>query len=205
MRRVTKVMLATAAAVAALVGGSAAAGPIEQLAKNQIKRDLDAALERAEKGFPGKSDPMNPKPEPSSFKGRVEKTLTDHFGPLVRQTAKGIKESDGYKALSPHDAGLKVDVSPKGMPRVPSKCAESAGCGSCFAKGQADLKQLRFSLEKLRAIGSWTTSSPRRASRSAIRSPASTESLAWAGSLSEHGSRRATTSSARPMTPNMRN
>jgi hypothetical protein len=156
MRRVTKVMLATAAAVAVLVGGSAAAGPIEQLAKNQIKRDLDAALERAEKGFPGKSDPMNPKPEPSSFKGRVEKTLTDHFGPLVRQTAKGIKESDGYKALSPHDAGLKVDVSPKGMPRVPSKCAESAGCGSCFAKGQADLKQLRFSLEKLRAIGSWT-------------------------------------------------
>ena len=153
MTRVAKLMLAAAAA---LVAGSAVAGPVEQLAKNQIKRDLDAALERAEKGFPAKPDPMNPQPEPSSFKGRVEQALTEHFGPLVRQTTKGIKESDGYKALSPHDEELKADPNPKGMPKVPSKCAEGSGCGDCFAQAQADLKHLRFSLEKLRAIGSWT-------------------------------------------------
>ncbi|HVF37390.1 MAG TPA: hypothetical protein VNA29_05550 [Sphingomicrobium sp.] len=151
-----KPRLLIALALGAAVSGSALAGPVAELAKKQIKRDLDDALDRADKAFPAKPDPMNPRPEPSSFKGRVEAALKDHFGPLVRQTSKGIKDSDGYKALSPHDSDLKVDTSPKGMPKVPSKCVEGSGCRDCFAQAQADLKHLRFSLEKLRAIGSWT-------------------------------------------------
>lgn len=79
----------------------------------------------------------------------------DAFGDLIRDQAKGISDYwNAFKPMSPGDKGLNADKPPAG-PRVPSSCA-GGGCSQCYAKAVGDLDHLRFALEKLRAIGTWT-------------------------------------------------
>lgn len=146
-----KQILIMVAAMFALSAVPAAAKPLKEAAK----QELEDAIDQAEKDFPSKPDPMNPKPEPTSFKGRTKQALKDEFGPLVRQKINDHKEGKGPQELSPDDKGFGAGSS-RGQPKIPSQCAESAACRACYESAQADLKHLRFSLEKLRVIGSWT-------------------------------------------------
>jgi len=146
-----KVQLTLLAGLSALVATPAMAKPMKEAAK----QELEDAIDKAEKAFPAKPDPMKPQPEPTSFKGRAEALLKDEYGPLVRQQIKGHKEGKGPEELSPDDRGFGAGSS-RGQPTIPSQCAGNPACGICFQDAQADLKHLRFSLEKLRVIGSWT-------------------------------------------------
>jgi hypothetical protein len=136
---------------AAFAAGALSAKPIKEAAKHEI----EAALKEA--ANPTAPRPtLNPPRGPKGFTERVGALLKDEFSPIVHSKAKDFEESQGPKPLSPHDQELGVNA--KGSPKVPSKCSEGGGtgCGTCFASAQADLKHLRFSLEKLRVIGSWT-------------------------------------------------
>ena len=139
------------AVLAALGATPAVAKPLKEAAKQEIQDAIDGA----EKAFPGKPDPMNPQPEPTSFKGRAKQLFKDEYGPIVRQQIKGHKEGKGPEELSPDDRGFGAGSS-RGQPKIPSQCEGNADCGACYESAQADLKHLRFSLEKLRVIGSWT-------------------------------------------------
>lgn len=148
--------LAVTAAMVLLAAASLNAKPIAQAAKEELQRDIDAALKAGEQTFPAKPAVRDPQGPPPGLADRAADVLKGEFGPLVRGKIKDYKEAQGPQPLSPYDEELGIES--KGQPKVPSKCSEGGGtgCGACFAKAQGDLKQLRFSLEKLRVIGTWT-------------------------------------------------
>jgi len=102
-------------------------------------------------------------------KSRTDAQRGNEWKAAAPQMAKGLawgklgidaalKASDfanAYKPLSPDDSSLG-NVSPAGMPRIPSKCVEGTGCAGCYEKAYGDLNHLRFSFAKLGAVGKWT-------------------------------------------------
>jgi len=61
--------------------------------------------------------------------------------------------ADGYELLTDNDRGFEPDLSPAGMPRVPSNCAESEECGVCYEEAQGKLNRVRGTFEELRSLG----------------------------------------------------
>lgn len=60
---------------------------------------------------------------------------------------------DAYELLTGADRAREPDYSPAGMPRVPSRCADSEACGACYEQAQRKLNRVRDTLERLRGIG----------------------------------------------------
>jgi hypothetical protein len=90
--------------------------------------------------------------------GKFDEALHEHWKPRPKENQVGDSAGDyfrDYSPLGPGDKGLGVDMA-GGGPKLPSKCVDGSGCKDCFGKAQGDLQHLRFSLEKLRAIGEWT-------------------------------------------------
>ncbi|HXI11105.1 MAG TPA: hypothetical protein VNM92_00460 [Thermoanaerobaculia bacterium] len=91
--------------------------------------------------------------------GLANKSGADLKGKVKQATDLGsaAKEAlDAYKALTKEDATMSPDYSPADMPHIPSKCAESEECGTCYESAYANLKKARISLERLRAVGAAT-------------------------------------------------
>lgn len=59
---------------------------------------------------------------------------------------------DAYEALTDEDKAASPDYNPPGMPQVPLRCFESAGCRECFSGAQESLRQVRARFERLRAV-----------------------------------------------------
>lgn len=75
-------------------------------------------------------------------------------GEQMNDIAGKVEEGlDAYELLTGSDREREPDVSPAGMPRVPSHCAASDECGACYEQAQRKLNRVRLTFERLRGIG----------------------------------------------------
>jgi hypothetical protein len=91
--------------------------------------------------------------------GNAAKAGNDLTNKVKQATGLGTSAKDAldaFKALTKDDETLDPNYSPPGMPHIPSKCAESGGCGACYEEAYASLKKSRINLERLRAVGAAT-------------------------------------------------
>ena len=79
--------------------------------------------------------------------------VAGHFDTLGDVFTAGAAVADLLNQFEALDQRHDVDLSAANTPRVPSSCAESEGCGSCYEQAQRNLNRVRRTLEQLRVIG----------------------------------------------------
>jgi hypothetical protein len=89
--------------------------------------------------------------------------LDDVWKQFSDKLKKPVDWQKEWDKLSHDDEQYEEDYEPKGMPKVPSKCAESDECRSCFEPAYERLTAVRIRFEKLRRIYAWTANYKARA------------------------------------------
>ncbi len=70
----------------------------------------------------------------------------------LKSATSGGQLLDAFEPLTQEDKGYDPNYSPAGSPQVPSKCAGSDVCGSCFQSAYDELNAVRYRFEKLRRV-----------------------------------------------------
>lgn len=74
------------------------------------------------------------------------------LGVAMKSATSGSKLLEAFEPLTAEDKGYDPNYNPPGSPKVPSRCAGSDVCGSCFQTAYGDLNAVRVRFEKLRRI-----------------------------------------------------
>jgi len=118
---------------------------------------------------PGTDNQQASKSGPPSEAGNLQGYGDNKSGPTpgtdnMQASGGGNHAKDGqagnanqdYPYLTDLDASMAPNHNPPGAPKMPSQCAENAGCRPCFEQANAGLDTQRRNLEKVRAIYDYT-------------------------------------------------
>lgn len=81
---------------------------------------------------------------------QIYRTVGEQINDVAGKVDEGLS---AFEFLKGSDREREPDVSPAGMPRVPSHCAGSDECGACYEQAQRKLNRVRLTFERLRGIG----------------------------------------------------
>ncbi|MFA5911387.1 MAG: hypothetical protein WC815_21635 [Vicinamibacterales bacterium] len=98
-----------------------------------------------------------------ALRNSMERSRQMFQGALDRGLAAATTALEAWQILHPSDHTCLSNTSPAAMPIVPSMCAGSAECASCYSQAYGRLDRTRGNLEKLRCIYNWNKEYSERA------------------------------------------
>lgn len=90
-----------------------------------------------------------------ALRNSMERSRAIMQGAIERGLAAANIALQAWQILHPSDHTCLSNTSPAAMPIVPSMCAGSAECASCYSQAYGRLDRTRGNLEKLRCIYDW--------------------------------------------------
>lgn len=82
--------------------------------------------------------------------------LFKRFGQVSDRLGELSSMLEAYETLSPDDGQYRPDIDERGLPDIPSMCANNPECQSCFGEAHYKFMDVRVLLEELRIIHSST-------------------------------------------------